>query len=400
MLLSRTEDWARFLDRNLKNPDFREMTNTRIDQSLKLIREGNELKQVQAKLNLGKTESSIIFELAHSRIRIQGKFEHWNRLWMDHYLASYSTPEIVCRYRAGRIADFDVVEAGSGAGMQSIFLSTTNNSILSLEIQPERYRMAMLNSIEYRTGKLDFVNGDIYGLSPRVDIGSDSLIFSDPARPRSEGERTMSSLIPSPENLVRIFGNRTENFVFDLPPQMKWENIGIPGEKEYLSVDGRLNRLTLYCGELASNETSAVVLPRNIRYSGTPRAPDEEDPRMIMDFILVPDVSLVYAMLLWKVQEDFEIHYSWKDRRRFFFTSEKVQADFPGEQYEVLWQGGFESLKENLKKHNGRRVFLRFPAEDGEYYSIKTSLEDGLEGDMDLYVFRREGHFCIANKVR
>lgn len=400
MLLSRTEDWARFLDRNLKNVDFHDMNNARIDQSIELIREGNDLKQVQTKLNLGKKESTIIFELAHSRIRIQDKFEQWNRLWMDQYLSSYSTPEIVCRYRAGRIADFDVIEAGSGAGMQSIFLSMTNNSTLSVEIQPERYRMARLNALEYRTGKLDFINGDIYKLSPREDISSNTLVFSDPARPRAEGERSMSSLIPSPENLIRIFGNSTDNFVFDLPPQMKWENIGIPGEKEYLSVNGRLNRFTLYCGQLASSASSAVILPQNIRYSGTPRAPDEEESRKIMDYILVPDVSLVYAMLLWKIQEKFDIHYSWKDGRRYFFTSDKPQTEFPGEQYEVLWQGNFESLNENLKRHHGARVFLRFSVEGSDYYSIKASLESGLKGDQDLYIFSRDDLFCIGKKVQ
>ncbi len=400
MLLSKTEDWARFLDRNLRNLDFRNNTNGRIDQSLELIREGNDLKQIQAKLNLGKKEASIIFELAHSRIRIQGKFERWNRLWMDQYLASYSTPEIVCRYRAGRIEDFDIIEAGSGAGMQSIFLSMANRSTLSVEIQPERYRMARLNALEYKTGKLDFVNGDIYTLSSKVDIDSNTLIFSDPARPQTEGERAMSSLIPSPENLIRIFGDRTENFVFDLPPQMKWENIGIPGEKEYLSIDGKLNRLTLYCGRLARGESSAIMLPGNIRVSGNPGNPHEENPQDIMEYILVPDVSIVYARLLWKVQQNFDVHYSWKDARRYFFTSHKMQDEFPGEQYEVLSNGNFESLNESLKRHDGGRVFLRFPADDHEYYEIKRKLESGLSGDTDLYVFRRKENFCITKKVQ
>lgn len=388
------------MDQNLKNPDFKEMTNRRIDQCMELIREGNDLKQVQIKLNLGKKEAAIIFELAHSRIRVQGKFEHWNRLWMDQYLASYSTPEIVCRYRAEKIRDFDVIEAGSGAGMQSIFLSATNNSTLSVEIQPERYRMARLNALEYKTGKLDFVNGDIYRLSQKVEIDDNTLLFSDPARPGSEGERSMSSLIPSPENLVRIFGDRTENFVFDLPPQMKWENIGISGEKEYLSIDGKLNRLTLYCGKLARSETSAVMLPQNIQYSGSPADLDESDKRRVMNYILVPDVSIVYAKLLWMIQEEFDILYSWKDARRYFFTSSEPQEKFPGEQYEVLWKGSYDGLKDNLKKNNGKKVYLRFNMDEREYYTVKSSLESGLEGEFNLYVFKEDEDYFITRKVQ
>lgn len=397
--MSKTEEWAKFLDRNLKNSDYKENTNGRIDQCVDLIRDGLGVNEIQKRIGLGKKEAGIIYELAHSRIKIQGKFEQWNRLWMDQYLASYSTPEIVCRYRSERITGFDIIEAGSGAGMQSIFLSMTNNSTLSVEIQPERYRMARLNAMEFKTGKLKFVNGDIYRLSGDVEIDSETLIFSDPARPRTEGERSMSSLIPSPESLIRIFGNRTSNFVFDLPPQMKWENIGIDGEKEYLSVNGNLNRLTLYCGKLARSETSAVILPGEIRYSGEPRDIEFDDTTPVSHFILVPDVSLVYSKLLWKLEEEFDASPNWKDMRRYFFTSENIQKNFPGEQYEVSWSGRYENLNEELKREGAGRIFLRFPSENEQYYRMKQELESGIHGDVDMYIFRKNEDFFITKKV-
>lgn len=398
--MSRTEDWARFLELNIKNPDYKDKTNSKIDQCIGLIREGNDLNRAQKIMGLGKKEAAIIFELAHSRIKIKDKFEHWDRLWMDQYLASYSTPEIVCRYRSERITDFDIVEAGSGAGMQSIFLSRTNNSTLSVEIQPERHRMAQLNSMEYRTGKLKFVNGDIYRLSSQVEVGSNTLVFSDPARPRVEGERSMSSLIPSPESLVKVFGNKTENFVFDLPPQMKWENIGIKGEKEYLSIGGKLNRLTLYTGRLAREETSAVMLPEGIRYSGAPREFRDGSNKEVEDYILVPDISLVYAKLIWKIEEEFDAFPVWHDARRHIFTSQDPQEKFPGEQFEVLWSGGFEAIREQLTGLNAGRVFLRFPVGEDQYYGMKSSLESGLAGNFDAYIFKSGDVYFITRKAK
>lgn len=397
--MGRIEDWARFLEKNLKSVDFKEATNDRIDQCVELIRQGHSMESAQKTTGFSKKDFSIIFELAHSRIKIREKFDQWNRLWMDEYLASYSTPEAVCRYRSAKISDFNVIEAGSGAGMQSIFLSSTNSSVLSLEIQPERYRMSRLNAQEFRTGKLNFVNGDIYHLSPQVEIGPDTLIFSDPARPKTENERSMSNLIPSPENLIKIFGKKTGNFVFDLPPQMKRENITIGGEKEYLSIGGKLNRLTLYLGRLAKDEVSAVMLPEQIKYSGTPAELKLEQGAALLDYILVPDISLVYAKLLWKVQEDFDAHFVWSDSRRYVFSSRDIQTRFPGEQFEILWIGNEHSIPSGLSKHNVGKVFPRFSLTDREYYRVKTNLERGLNGESDAYIFRNGDSYYITKKV-
>lgn len=398
--MSRIELWSKFLDRNLKNFDFRDSTNQKIDQCVELIREGHDLKGVEKALSMGKRETAIIFELAHSRINIREKFENWNRLWMDQYLASYSTPEIVCRYRASRISDFNILEAGSGAGMQGIFLSTSNLSTVSVEIQPERYRMARLNALEYKTGHIKFVNGDIYNLSDEVGIDDSTVIFSDPARPRTEGERSMSALIPSPETLVKVFGKKTANFVFDLPPQMRQENMGINGEKEYISINGKLNRLTLYTGKLAKSETSAVMLPQNMRIAGEPGELKDDPNVQLKECILVPDISLVYARLLWKLKENYDLQLSWKDARRYIMTSQEPQENFPGEQFYILWTGEFQKLKSSLREHDAGKVVLRYPMEDGEYYKVRNDLEKGLNGNIDLYVFRNGKTYVIARKVQ
>ena len=350
-------------------------------------------------MELGKKEAAIIFELGHSRINIRGKFEKWNRLWMDRYLSQYSTPEIVCRYRAERITGFKIIEAGSGAGMQSIFLSQTNVSTLSFEVLPDRHRMARLNSEEYKTGKLKFLNGDIYSVSSELEIDSDTLIFSDPARPQVEGERSMESLIPSPESLIRIFGDRSQNFVFDLPPQMKWDNIRIEGEKEYLSVNGNLNRLTLYCGKLRKDETSAVMLPSGTRLSGDPREPVFPENPETGGYLLIPDISIVYAKLIWKLEDNLGIRPAWKDGRRFIYTSDTIQDNFPGEQYAILTKCSHAEVHENLVKNNAGRSFPRFSVDEKEYYGIKKGWEEGLSGNTDIYVFRCENTFFLTEKV-
>jgi len=72
-------------------------------------------------------------------------------------------------------------------------------------------------------------------------------------------------------------------------------------EREYLSVDGQLNRLTLYFGPLKRCERSAVVLKGDRHYmleSGvaTPLVvPEVDEPRV---YAFEPDPAVVKAGLL------------------------------------------------------------------------------------------------------
>ncbi len=398
--MSRTEDWARFMDRALKDSKFKDLTNQRIGQCIELIRNGYGLNEVQKALSLGKKETSIIFELAHSRINLNGKFQNWDKLWMDQYLSRYSTPEIVCKYRSERIQGYNVVEAGTGAGMQGIFLSNTNESTISVEVQPDRYRMARLNAMEYKAGNLKILNGDIYALSQDFEIDEDTVIFSDPARPPNELKRTMDTLIPSPLSLVRIFGERTHNFVFDLPPQMEWNQITLDGEKEYLSIDGSLNRLTLYCGRLKSSEVSAAILPQNIRMSGSPRDTPFPEASRLDDFILIPDVSIAYAKLLWLIEENYQARPAWKDSRRRFYTSNAQMKDFPGEQFEIMAASRRENLSNSLMEAGAGRVIPRFSLPEAQYYAFKSELEVNLQGKEDLYIFKKDEVYYLAKKIK
>lgn len=397
--MTKTEDWIKLLDRVIKNDDLKERKNAEIERCIDLIRQGVGRNDIQAKIGKGKTESDILYELARSRISASGKYSMWNRLWLDHYLSSYSTPEIVCKYRSGRIKDSRVIDVGTGSGMQAIFLSQTNDKTTSIDIKPERSKMARLNSMEYKTGNLKFLTGDVYNLSESFEIDENTVIFSDPERPPTTAERTMNQLIPSPENLIRVFGDRTSNFVFDLPPQMRMSNIGIEGEKEYLSIDGQLNRLTLYCGNVAEDEVSATVLPSNYRITGEPEEIEFPSNPVITDIIAVPDVAITYAMLLGKLSEHYPITASWKDNRRAVFSADEHMKGFPGYQYRVLSRVDSSNVNLELKRLNSRRVFPRFLIKDSGYYEIKRKWEDGLTGTNDIYVFRKGEIYFLCEEV-
>lgn len=86
-------------------------------------------------------------------------------------------------------------------------------------------------------------------------------MLSDPARPVSEKQRSLEKLEPSITEILRLYSGITKEFAFHAPPQMPPSRINLDCECEYMSLNGQLNRLTLYFGSLKRCHRSAVVLP-------------------------------------------------------------------------------------------------------------------------------------------
>ena len=377
----------------------RDEANARIDKIIDLMRSGHSIKAIMDQSGSSKSASNLYTEIAKARINIEKKFRNWNRLWMDLYSSSFSTPEIVGDYRAGRIKQKNVMDVGSGSGMQAISFSKFADRVTGIEINSERYEMSIMNSEVSMRNNIKFVWGDYSRIIYNIEVGSDTAVFSDPLRikPGPDGTR---NLIPPPEIIYRALKNKTENFIFDLPPLMKQDQITVQGEREYISVEGKLQRLTLYTGENAESETSAVMMPQGRRFTGKPGIPDfisAEDPG---EYIYLPDVSLIYSGLLYKsVPADLKI--LGKDSRRTLLTgNEDYSPDFPGETYSVICRSGFSDLERDVKKYGGKRVFFRFEIETDSYYELKNSIEKNLHGETDIYVFRNDNGLILAEKIQ
>ena len=381
-----------------KDTAFREEVNSRIDKIMDLIRSGHSTGAIMEQSGSSKSASALYLEIARARINIEKKFRNWNRLWMDLYSSSFSTPEIVGDYRAGRIRQKNILDLGAGSGMQAISFSKFAERVTGVEINRERYEMSIMNSEVSRANNIKFLWGDYSGFINNIHVDGGTAVFSDPLRirPGPDGKR---NLIPPPEIIYGALKNKTENFIFDLPPLMKQDQITIVGEKEYISVDGKLQRLTLYTGENAESETSAVMLPQGRRFTGRPGNTDFINAENIGKFIYLPDVSLIYSGLL-SSSVPGDLRIKGRDSRRILLTGdEEYGQDFPGETYAVLCRSGFSDLEKDLKKCGGRRVFFRFEIETDSYYELKNSIEKNLHGERDIYVFRDQSGLILAEKI-
>ncbi len=365
------------------NDDFRSYVNSKADEFIKRIRSGYDKNSIIKNNDYG----NEIYEIARARIKVSKKFSKYNDLFFDEYSASYSTPEIPGIYRSNRLKNSDILDFGSGAGMQDIFFSMKSH-VTGIEIDENRYLMAELNKMAYGSNA-EFINADANSFLKNFD----GIVFSDPLRPKTSSERSINELIPNPLNIISKYKN---SYVFDLPPQMSWEEIKIPGEKEYISVNGRLNRLTVYSNDLSLSESSAVILPENIIIRGKP-CDYKFEKTDVKKYIYVPDVSIMYARLLKEIS-DYDLGMINYDKRRYVLTSNNFYQDFPGASYNVLFTAYKADVLKKLRENNAGRVFFRFNIDD--YYNEKMKIEKELNGFNDIYIFSTDDLLIGTEKIK
>lgn len=397
-MLKSEKKFAKELELLLKDDERLDEANSLIDQIVNELRNGFGDKKIRQTYSGGVIGVEGALEVAKSRLKVSEKFTRWNRLWLDSYSASYSTPEIIARYRSGRLSSTEIVDVGCGAGLQSIFFSEFN-SVTSIEVSRVRSLMTRLNGLTYGFVPKKVVNADYAAVIDKVPVNDETVVFSDPLRPRTEEERTLNTLIPSPVVVHGMLARKTDRFVFDLPPQMKWENISLPGEKEYISIGSRMNRLTLYTGSLSNGQSSAVMMPEMIRITGEPSEPDFSHSDKAGSMLFVPDISLKYSRLLGVLKELGDFREISIDQRRTVLTSDSPpNGFFPGEVFNVEGSTGSELLSRELKKAGAGKVIPRFSIDPDRYYDMKRTFESGLTGSEDIYLFRRGEEFVLCRK--
>ncbi len=384
-------NFSSFLQNLINDNNFYIKVNESVDDIVNLIDSGLPEKKI---LENYKKNGKFLYTFAKNRIKVRKKFTKYNRLFLDDYAARYSTPETVGLYRSGRLASSDIVDIGSGAGMQSIMFSY-NSQVEGVEVDRNRYLMSILNKKAYDSNP-EFINGDAFDI--KINF-REKLIFSDPLRPESAKLRSFDELIPDPRSILKLAG-AYRGYVFDLPPQIGRDKIVLKGEREYISVSGNLNRLTLYSDDISQDEYSAVMLPENIRISGSYRNYNES-PQIIpsgSDYLYVPDISIIYAGLVNKILKDDFIPV-YIDARRIVFSGNIYYKEFPGEVFKIINNAKYEELEKVLKMLNAKNIYFRFGIDPEYYYKFKNSLEKSLEGEKNVYIFKNDENYILAIKM-
>ncbi len=317
-----------------------------------------------------------------------------------------STPEIVAAYIAKRLKTDIIADLGCGIGGQVIFFARECKKVYAVERNPEKLEYAKKNCELYGVKNVDFILGDALEENTIEKVSDASIIFSDPARPLSEKERTLSNLEPPITEILKLYSDITPELAFHAPPQMPPSRIALECECEYLSLNGQLNRLTLYFGSLKQCERSAVVLPGEAYLCSSNASAIRSGD--LKDYIFEPEPSVVKAELLnelaYEVSEKGDEIYFYKgDAKRTLLTSSKlIVSPFFKDSYRVVGRTEMDisMIKELLKSERAGKIVLRFDIEPERYWDVRKKLEYGLSGSRTLHLFGFGKDIVVGEKVR
>ncbi len=367
-----------------------------VNVAMDKIREGKNREVISRELHLNKKISYVIYDLAMSRLKCRVKFSGYRKLWLDTYSSRYSTPEQIGLYRAERLKGNSITDIGTGAGMQAIFMAKFSR-VVGVEINKPRYLMSLLNSSAYDWNPPKFNLGDFH--ENAIKRTGSQVIFSDPLRPPTEQERGMGNLSPNPAEIMDFYGSETDNFVFDLPPQLKRENIEFDEfESEYISMDGSINRFTIYMGSVRRKNFSAVMLPQMIRFESDAQEDFKEISRFPGKYLLSVDPAFIYAGLEGNISNIYDLSFLYRDKRRVVLTSDSLKENFPGEQFQILRKSSEDNLLNNLISLEAGKVIPRYNPGEG-YYEFRNNIEEKLSGKEKLYLFNFQGEILICIKL-
>lgn len=324
----------------------------------------------------------------------------------------FATPEPIARYRAQRLRCRNLADISCGIGGQTVFFAQQCEFVYAVDIDQKKIGYAKENCEMYGLDNVKFICGD--ALDPEVveKIPVVDIVFSDPFRPAEEAKRQVSSLEPGIPNVLSAYGEKTRNFAFEVPPQMPPERIPFDCEKEYISLDRQLNRLTLYFGLLMHYDRLAVALPECeglVSRSGLlPQVRETEKMKLCA---YEPEPSVVAAGLLPELVESmsqiagpvigtFELFKV--DKKRLLLTSDAlVKQSMIKHHYLVLRVCPFEpeEINKYLKGRNVGSIVLRAGVKPEDYWEVRNEVEKGLEGKKIVHLFVKNNTAIICEVI-
>jgi len=379
--------------------------NSIINEVVRLIRKGYSRGKIISEM-IEDTEiftKEKLFEIAKCRIKAKKKFgELADKLFFDEEGLRYSTPPEVAEYRAKRLESEVIADVSCGVGIQAIYFAMVSERVIAVEKDPVRLELAKLNAESIGVENIDFIYGDATSKKIIDRIKAD-IVFSDPARRPEEQIRTLETLEPSPIKIYKIYREVTDKIAFEIPPQISKENITIDGEKEYTSLDFRLNRLALYTGALKSCEISAISLPSKERVTDNDERIDLDVREIPLRYIYEVDPTIVKANLLENLagKIEFDGYLLMEGKRRTLLTSKKEYDSSFFRCYNLLDFCKFDlsEIKDSLRDLDAGKVTLRLEIDPKRYWAFRKEIERGLSGDRRVSLFRIGDYAMIVEDI-
>ncbi|HUW66907.1 MAG TPA: class I SAM-dependent methyltransferase [Candidatus Nanoarchaeia archaeon] len=321
----------------------------------------------------------------------------------------FATPEIVAQYRAGRLQTEVLADISCGIGGQTIFFARECQKVYGVDIAGDKLECAQKNANLYDLGNIIFIEGDALSPDTVKQVTDADIIFSDPARPAAETVRQTDSLRPGIPMVLDVYKDITDKFAFEAPPQIPPERIDFDCEREYISVDGKLNRLTLYFGPLKQCERSAVVLEDTAFHrlkskdrSQLPQISEIAEPKM---YAFEPDPAVVKAGLLGELVLELKqpLEIVPIDAKRILLTSDiLIESPFLKNTFQLIGKVPYDCRQINsfLQGTDIGSAVIRFIIAPEKYWDIRNKIEKDLAGGKTAHLFKISRSIYLFENLR
>lgn len=315
----------------------------------------------------------------------------------------FATPEVVALYRAERLACKVLVDLCCGFGFQSFAFAQFCNHVIAVDIDEKKIMQARKYAEKLGIKNITFLCDDALSSKILVQIPSADIVFCDPERLTAETERSLATIAPNVHKVLELYRKLTTNIAIELPPYLR--DVVFDAEYEYLSVDGALNRLTLYFGALKKAEKSVVLLPHGERIERKHRVVPalsstissagyeyllEQNPAVSVAGLF--EEALSYSFDIAEVKkslEEKEIVQIIQGKKTFFLSNIKIENPFfiTYRILERLPSGDKKEIALQLQKLGAGKVILRYALDPKEYWKERMFYEKQLSGEKAVYLF-------------
>ena len=306
----------------------------------------------------------------------------------------FATNEQVAKYRAKRLACDTLIEVGCGIGIQTLAFAETCRQVIGIDIDERKVRYAEENAKKFGFKNVEFIWGD--ALRVLEGITKADVVFVDPERaPEEEVRDIAKSFKPDIPSLIRVAA--THNIAIELPPQI--HEIPFDCEREYVSFEHQLNRLTAYLGKLKQHERSVIIIPGNDALHGK----GKDTPLRksgALNYLYEVDPAVVKAQLIGQLADENLFLYS--NEKDTLLTSDTLRdSAFFKTKYEVIEavENNFEKILAVLKWEKAGKVLLRAKIDPQAYWKERNKYEKHLTGDLQVTLFLLKDEALICRKL-
>jgi hypothetical protein len=295
----------------------------------------------------------------------------------------FGTPKEVAEYRAKRLACKRLIEIGAGVGFQTVAFSRTCKEVVAIEIDMRKVKLLEANIAKHGLKNVRVIPGDALDENVISEAGKADFIFVDTERPEAEKERTIESIVPSVKGILDKYSAISKDICIEVPPHL---NVEIDCEKEYVSLDGKLNRLNLYFGKLKKCDRSVVLLPSRERIEGDGRKQADRSVTVAgAKFLYEPNPAVVLAGLIGEISKNMKIIYAGK--KEYLLSTEMKTSPFLA-CYKILSVCDDSDTLQVLKSIKCGKVLPRYSIEPSKYWEERKKYEKGLTGERVCHLFK------------